>query len=175
MSNPTSAERVAHLVDPRTVETIEVLGPRIQFLTQPGAPCIMRGTIPPGGVVPLHSHQDPETFLAISGEVEGLVHSADGFEWVPIAPGDVFHVPSGAKHAWRNQSQQPSVQIIVSTARIGRFFREVGTPVGAGSTVSGPPSGEAIEHFLETAERYGYWNATPQENAEVGLPAPPAG
>jgi quercetin dioxygenase-like cupin family protein len=167
MSSHASTDRVAQLVDPGTVETIEVLGPKVQFLTSPddgdGAPCIMRGTIPPGGAVPLHSHADPETFIPLSGEVEGLVQSAGGFEWVRIAPGDVFHVPGGAKHAWRNRSQDPAVQVIVSTARIGRFFREV----------AGPPSDEAIEHFLETSERYGYWNATPEENAEVEVPLPP--
>jgi quercetin dioxygenase-like cupin family protein len=175
VSTPASAERIAHFVDPRTVETLNVLGPTVQFLTRPedgeNAPLIMRGTIPPDGVVPLHSHADPETFLSVSGEVEGLVESADGFSWVRIGPGDVFHVPGGAKHAWRNRSQEPAVQLIVTTARIGRFFREVGTRVEPGSTSDGPPSADAIEHFPETAERYGYWNATPEQNAEVGLPA----
>jgi len=32
-----------------------------------------------------------------------------------------------------------------------------------------PPSGPAVRQFLGTAARYGYWNATPEENAEVGL------
>jgi quercetin dioxygenase-like cupin family protein len=162
----------ARLVDPRTVETIEVLGPTIQFLSTPepddNAPCVMRGTIPPGGVVPLHSHADPETFLAVSGEVEGLSHSYDGFSWVRVRPGDVFHVPGGAMHGFRNRSAQPAVSLIVSTMKIGRFFREVATS----STAAGPPSEEQIEHFLATAERYGYWNATPEQNAELGL-APP--
>jgi hypothetical protein len=30
-----------------------------------------------------------------------------------------------------------------------------------------------IERFLATAERYGHWTATPDENAEVGLTLPP--
>jgi hypothetical protein len=57
----------AHLIKPEQVETIDVLGPTIQFLTPPDrkdAPCIMRGTIPPGVSIPLHSHADPETFVA---------------------------------------------------------------------------------------------------------------
>jgi quercetin dioxygenase-like cupin family protein len=153
----------AHLVDPNTAETIEVLGPTIQFLSTPeedeNAPCVMRGTIPPGGVVPLHTHADPETFLLVAGGVEGLSHSADGYAWVRIGPGDVFHVPGGARHAFRNRSQQPAVNLILTTERIGRFFREI----------AGPPSDEAIQRFLATAERYGYWNATPEENAELGL------
>jgi hypothetical protein len=62
---------VAQVVDPRTVETIDVLGPTIQFLTSPDdgddAPCVMRGTVPPDVVVPLHSHADPETFSRCRG------------------------------------------------------------------------------------------------------------
>jgi quercetin dioxygenase-like cupin family protein len=167
-------KRAAHLVDLRDAETINILGPTIQFLTLPEAddndPCVMRGTIPPGVPVPLHSHRDPETFLMISGEVEGLAESDGGFKWVRIRPGDVFHVPGEAKHAFRNETGAPAVMIIVSTCRIGRFFREVATPAAA---QPGPPSAEVILHFLETAEKYGYWNASPEENAEIGISLPP--
>lgn len=174
MPTRASSAPVARLVDPLAAETLDVVGAVVQFLTPPeeGAPCVIRGTIPPGGVVPLHSHGDPETFLALSGDVEGLVHSARGFEWVRVAPGDVFHVPGGAKHAWRNRTQSPAINMIVTTAKIGRFFREIGTPIEPGSTPGRPPSKEAIERLLDTAERYGYWTATPEESAAVGLPQP---
>ncbi len=56
--------------------------------------------------------------------------------------------------------------IIVSTAKIGRFFCEVGTRDKAPTA---PPSPEAIERFLKVAARYGYWNATPEENASYGI------
>ena len=156
------------LIDPDAVETINVLGPTIQFITPPDgggdAPCVMRGTIPAGVVVPLHSHPDPETFFMLSGRVEALEYSPDGFAWLPIGPRDLFHVPGGVKHAWRNGGRDPAVMLITSTARLGAFFREVATPNG-----SWPPSVDALRDFLATAERYGYWNATPAENAEVGL------
>ncbi len=45
--------------------------------------------------------------------------------------------------------------IIVSTATLGRFIVEV--------------AGKSVEEFLAIAERYGYWNATPEENAAVGV------
>jgi hypothetical protein len=45
--------------------------------------------------------------------------------------------------------------LVVSTAKLGRFFREV--------------AGEPLPRFLAIAARYGYWNATPEENAAVGL------
>jgi quercetin dioxygenase-like cupin family protein len=163
----------AQLVDPRTTETFDVLGPTVEFLTPPdetgGAPCLMRGTIPPGVPVALHSHPEPETFLGVSGEVEALVHSGEGFDWVTIGPGDVFHVPGSVRHAFRNRRQEPAVMMIVTTTRIGRFFRKVGTRVPLGTRTAGPPSGEAIGRFLEVAERYGYWNAGPEENAEIGI------
>jgi len=175
MTTPTSVQRVARLVEPGAVETLNVLGPVVEFVTSPDAgehaPLVMRGTIPPGGVVPLHGHAEPETFLVVAGRVEGLaMAAADDFAWIPIGPGDVFHVPGHAKHAWRNRSPEPAVTVVVTTARIGRFFREVGTPAAAGdSTRVAAPTDGAIQHFLSTAERYGYWNATPEENAAVGL------
>jgi hypothetical protein len=178
MVDTVTREAVAHLVEPERFEILDVMGPTIQFLTSPEAddlwPCVMRGTIPPGVDIPLHSHRDPETFVAISGEVEGLVDAPEGMKWVRITPGDVFHVPSGARHAFRNQGPAPAVTIISSTSKIARFFQELGTPVSPGVRPSGPPSGEAIRRFLETAERYGYWNATPEENAQVGITLPGA-
>jgi quercetin dioxygenase-like cupin family protein len=173
MSIP-GAERIAHLVDAHHVQTLDVLGPTIAFLTPPqdGEPCVMRGTIPPGGVVPLHSHADPETFLAVAGELEGLALSPDGPRWVPIRPGDVFHVPGHAPHAWRNPADTPAVMNIVSTARIGFFCREVGTPITSTNRTPSPPSEDVLDHFLAVSERYGYWNATPEENARVGLTLP---
>jgi hypothetical protein len=32
-----------------------------------------------------------------------------------------------------------------------------------------PPSPEALQHSQEVSERYGYWNATPEENARIGI------
>lgn len=172
-----TSSRIAHLIEPEHLETINILGPTIQFLTEPEpvderGPCVMRGTIPPGVSIPLHSHADPETFLALSGEVEGLSHSDKDFAWVTIKPGDVFHVPSGAKHAFRNPGHRPAVMIVTSTSKIGRFFRELGAPIAPGAAPR-PPSAEDVQRFLDTAARYGYWNATPEENARVGIEVPP--
>jgi uncharacterized RmlC-like cupin family protein len=117
-------------------------------------------------VAPLHSHPDPETFIAVSGELEGLAVQGSEFAWTRIRPGDVFHVPTDARHAFRNRGTEPAVAFIVTTSRLGRFFEEFA------NTVSGPPSAEAVTRFLEIADRYGHWNATPQENAAVGIDLP---
>ena len=47
-------------------EILDVLGPRIQFLTALSDNdqdyCLIRGIVPAGVVVPLHSHHERETF-----------------------------------------------------------------------------------------------------------------
>lgn len=173
MPAPTYTEPTTHLVDLQAVPALDVLGPTIQFLTPPDGddrqPCVMHGTVPPGVIVPLHSHPDPETFIMRSGRLEGLAVAPDGFEWTVVTPDEIFHVPGNVKHAWRNPSQHPAETIIVSTVKIGRFFGELGTPVGSNGKTAWPPAAQAIERFLRIAERYGYWNGTPEENAAVGL------
>jgi quercetin dioxygenase-like cupin family protein len=165
------SEQFARLVAPDPSATIDVLGPTIQFVTSPaeaGAPCVMIGTIPPGVSIPLHSHGDPETFVMISGSVEGLVFRTENFEWVRLRPGDVFHVPPHAKHAWRNMGQTRAEMTLISTSKMGRFLQELGKPLRFG-VPSPAPTPDDLARFQTIAERYGYWNATPEENARVGI------
>ena len=173
----TSEPDFAHLIQTNRLEMVDVLGPIVGFLTPPAdddtSSCVLLGMIPAGGFVPLHSHPDPETFIAISGDLEGLAERPGGFDWVQIAPGRAFHVPANAKHAFRNRSLHPAVSYVATTSKLGRFFREVGAPVQL-QRQSGPPSPETVRHFLDTAERYGYWNGSAEDNAAVGLQVPPA-
>ena len=75
-------DRTAAIVDQDRAETVEVLGPTLAILTPPdgpsGSPCVLRGSIPAGGVVPLHTHADPETFLVESGGFEGTGRPGEG-------------------------------------------------------------------------------------------------
>ena len=90
----------------------------------------------------------------ISGKVEGLVYSSEeDFRWVPIKAGDVFHVPGGARHGWRNQGRDPAVMILITTSRLGTSFKEVGRPAVPGKP-SPPPSPEEIQRFLKTSDKY---------------------
>ncbi len=43
---------------------------------------------------------------------------------------------------------------LLSTATMARFFGEIAA---------------SPDEFLAISDRYGYWNATPEENAEIGL------
>lgn len=83
----STSDQFAHLVRTDPSVTIDVLGPTIQYVTLPaetGGPCVMRGTIPAGVSIPLHSHGDPDTFVMLSGSVEGLVYLDRDFEWVGL-------------------------------------------------------------------------------------------
>lgn len=165
------------LIDPTAVGVLEVLGPRVRIVTpltgDDRSPCLLRGTIPAGGVVPLHSHPEPETFIALDGAMEGLVGTGKGLRWVALEAGGVLHVPGGVPHAWRNRSDAPAESYIVTEEGIARFFREVGTPITAadGSPAS-EPSPADLERFAGAAKRFGHWLAGPEENAAIGIVPP---
>lgn len=168
-----SAPNSAFIFNPNASALLDVMGPKIQFITspRPGEPCMMRGVIPPGTTIPIHSHPDPETFIQLSGEVEALVASNEDFAWVKLRAGSVFHVPGNVRHAFRNRSAEPAAGIIATTARLGEFFAEIGRPIKAGA-VAEPPTEEAVGHFLDTARRYGHWTGTPDDNAAVSIMLP---
>jgi hypothetical protein len=75
-------------------------------------------------------------------------------------------VPGDERHAWRNVSSEPLVALIITTTRLGQFFQEVGRPVA-----STPQSvtAEDLARYETVSAKYGYWNATPEENAAVGI------
>jgi len=157
-------------INPTTGLHVDVFGPTVEFLTSPAEEhndfCVMRGVIPPGVSVPLHSHPDTEDFIVLSGEVEALRQGSQGYEWVVVKAGDYVHVPSNARHAWRNVGTEPNIALMITTPKLGRFFQEVGRPVTGAPQ---PVSPEELTHFLRVATAYGYWNATPEENAAVGI------
>lgn len=102
--------------NPSTGKVLELFGPTVEFLTS------LKGTIPPGVSVLLHSHVDSEDFLVISGELEGLRHDFKDYTWTRAKAGDYIHVPSNARHAWRNVSSTPTVVLIIMTKKLGEFF-----------------------------------------------------
>jgi quercetin dioxygenase-like cupin family protein len=152
---------------------LEVFGPTVQFLMTPEEAaqplCVLKGIIPPGSSVPLHSHDDVECFYMISGYQEVLIEARGELIWIGCNPGDFIQVPGGTKHAFRNRSSAPGISICCMTAKLGRFFEEVGRPLFPGLLTS-TPTPEALQKFVQIAMRYGYWLATPEENAAAGVP-----
>ena len=145
----------------------DVGGPTIEMLTSSheDAYCIMRGTIPAGGWVPLHSHGDTESFYVLSGEAQFYSEPPRGPEWQTLQRGDFAHIPGGVKHGWRNSSAGSFEAIIITTPNLGQFLREFGT------LVETEGRDRALQRLHELSGRYGYWNASPEENAAVGIPS----
>jgi hypothetical protein len=98
--------------------------------------------------------------------VKGLRHDTEGYKWIAAKAGDYIHVPGGAQHAWRNVSGEPLVNLIITTKKLGRFFREAGRPA---MDTPQPVAPEDLARFAAISAKYGYWNATPEENAAVGI------
>ena len=124
-----------------TQEFVDVFGPTVEFLTPPeeGAYCVLKGTIPPGMSVPLHSHPEPESFFVVSGKGKVLTERDGRLKWVDVKPGDFIHIPGGAKHAHRNTSSEPLVELATTNTTLGQFFLEVGRPSRPGHPLP-PPS-----------------------------------
>jgi quercetin dioxygenase-like cupin family protein len=170
-----TAMKTTYIFEQGTFEAVDVLGPTIEFLMMDPIECdscVLLGTLPPGVFVPLHSHPDFEMFYVVSGNVDVLVESGDTLDWRSARSGDLVSVPGGAKHAFHNLGDQHVKQLIITTPKLAQFFRDAGRALIAGSPLP-PPTPAAIEHFLEVSARYGYWNATPAENAAVGINLPP--
>ena len=161
-------------MNPTTGLRVDLLGPTVEFLTSPQEAnidfCVLRGVIPPGVSVPLHSHPDTEDFFVISGEVQALRQGTQGYEWIEAKAGDHLHVPGGARHGWRNVSSEPLIAFIITTTRLAQFFQEVGRPVvGIPQPVMAKDLADFFAHYETVSAKYGYWNATPEENAAVGI------
>jgi len=68
---PSETNVIRRVGQGRHKKVIDIFGPTVEFLTSPedarGDFCVMRGVIPPGVSVPLHSHDETESFFVISG------------------------------------------------------------------------------------------------------------
>ena len=172
MEKPSKTGSFARVVQQGDRSVFKVLGASIEFLVGPRAddeaPCIIRGTMPPGVSLPIHSHRAVEVFFILSGIIEVLIEDGGKMSWVEASAGNLIEIPSKAKHAFRNSSQHPVVNLLYTTSEHGRYFQEIGNPATSGESVS-PPGPDEIQRLLKTAHRYGYWFATPEENASVGI------
>ena len=147
-------------------------GTLVEFLASPDEIeadiCLIRGTIPPGVAVPLHSHRDMELFYVLEGSVEAFRSRDSAHGWVSLGAGDVMSIPGNTKHAWRNSSLLPATMAIVTTWKMYQFLREVSKPVDPHQSATSPCA-EEIQELFRTAARYGYWMGSPTENASIGL------
>lgn len=161
-------------------ELFSATGVLLQFLASPeevgDSICLIRGTMPPGVHVPLHSHAEPEILYVLDGTLE--VYRADENkndkekgrdEWTTANAEDVITIPGQVRHALRNNSSLAPVTLLVATKpELYKFFREISKPLDATHDAV-PPTPEAMQEVFRAVANYGYWMATREENAAIGL------
>jgi len=153
-------------------QTFDVFGVLIQFLATPGQLSdqisVMRGAIPPGVMIPLHSHADPEIFYVLEGSLEVFRSDGSSAEWLTAKADDVVSIPGNVKHALRNTSSAPMISVTITKVELFEFFRELAKPFDPNQR-PGPPTPEEMRNLFALAVKYGYWMATPEENAAIGI------
>jgi quercetin dioxygenase-like cupin family protein len=163
------AEVLSELAESPPKPTLDVFGATVEFVSSSDEFCVMRGVVPPGGVVPLHRHPDAEDCYILSGTQQILVQEAGTLVWRDAHAGDYVRIPGNVPHAHRNVSTKPAIDLIVTTSRLGRFFEEIGRPMNDSPS---PPTPDELAHFVETSKKYGHVLGTPEENAAVGIDMP---
>ena len=153
-------------------QTFIVLGVLLQFLSTPeqinDQISMMRGTVPSGVVIPLHSHADPEIFYVLNGSLEVFQAEGPSAGWQTVNAGEVVSIPGNVRHALRNTSSSPITSITVSKQELYSFFRELARPFDP-KRPPARPTPEEIRHLFSVAEKYEYWLASPDENSAIGI------
>jgi len=171
-SQPDGNHIIPRVAEGTRKAALDIFGPTVEFLSPPQDAhqdfCVMRGVIPPGVSVPLHSHDDTETFFVLSGTKQVLIPGAYPGR-TDVHAGDYVHLPRGMPHAHRNVSGDPLIELVITTARLGSWFQEVGKPVTGAPR---PPAPEDLARLIAVSARFGYWLGSPEENAAVGIHLP---
>jgi hypothetical protein len=124
-------------------------------------------------VVPLHSHWETEWLFVLEGMIQVWADRPEQPQWIEIAAQESVLIPPQARHAIRNTSDTPAFVLLVAAARIGHLFEQIATTLAPGQVPSLLPTPELIQRFLAKQAEYGYWSASPEENAAIGIHLPP--
>src|ERR1700726_5024917 len=153
-------------------QTFIVLGVLLHFLSTPeqinDQIGVMRGTVPSGVVIPLHSHSDPEIFYALKGSLEVFQAEGPSAGWQTVNTAEVVSIPGNVRHAVRNTSPSPMTSIIVTKQELYSFFRELAQPFDPNRPPE-PPTPEGMQQLFQLAAKYEYWLGSPDENAAIGI------
>jgi quercetin dioxygenase-like cupin family protein len=167
---PQAAQQDVPECQPAVSRSVDCFGTTLYVMTLPEAGqddfCVFRSVIPPGGSMPLHSHPDLEDVFILFGEGQLLKPGPQGYHWMSGRKGQYFQVPRHVPHAWRNVSGEPLIALMITSARQGRFLLEIGRPV---ADEPHPMTPEELARLVAAVAAYGYWVATPEEQAAVGI------
>jgi quercetin dioxygenase-like cupin family protein len=130
-------------------------GVLLQFLVSPDEIgdeiCLIRGTMPPGVVVPLHSQAEPEIVYILDGSLDAF-KSNEQAGWSVHGVGDVITIPGAVKHALRNSSSTPAISALATKSELYRFFRELAQPFDPNRRPAAPTPEAMQELFVVAAE-----------------------
>jgi uncharacterized RmlC-like cupin family protein len=101
-----------------------------------------------------------------------LTQGTHGLEWRDAQAGDYVQVAGGMPHAHRNISDEPAIELVITTARLRRFFREIARPITSSPQA---PTPDELDRYVAVAAQYGYILGTPEGNAAVGIGIPDFG
>jgi len=120
-----------------------------------GAYALIDMLIPPNGGPGPHSHAGfQEAFFVLEGEVEIRTEN----ETFTAHTGSFVNIPvGGLVHCFKNKSGNTArLLCTVVPSGLEAFFREIGTPVEAGTFLPAPPMTPAgMERLISIAEKYG--------------------
>ena len=153
-------------------QTFNMFGGLFNFLVTPAETghevSFFKGILPPGVVIPLHSHAEPEVFYVLEGSLEVYRESGQPQGWSTTQPGGVLAIPGNVKHALRNTSSTPTTVLLVTQEELYNFFRSIAKPFEVGQ-MPVPPSPEDMQQLFVAAAKYHYWMGSPEENATIGI------
>ena len=129
----------------------------------PGAPCLLRQTIPPGVTIPLHSEPAPLAFTLLDGSID--LYAAGLGHWETITAPGIVNVPGGDPLALRNSSGQSATLLRVVTEREAAALREIAHPLGDNGAQGLATHGSS--QAQEAARTLGYCFAAADEAAAI--------
>jgi quercetin dioxygenase-like cupin family protein len=83
-------------------QTFNMFGVLLNFLVTPNETgdeiSLFKGTLPPGVVIPLHSHAEPEVFYVLEGPLEVYRERGEARGWSTTQPGGELAILGKVKH-----------------------------------------------------------------------------
>jgi hypothetical protein len=104
----------------------------------------------------------------LDGSLEVFQSNESSSGWTTAGAGDVATIPGNVKHALRNSSSLPVTSVTVTKTELYEFFREVAMPFDPNQPPV-PPTVEVMQKLFDVAAKHGYWLASREENAAIGI------